>query len=1072
MSFTLETIRTKCANIKEYTDGKLLVSQVKLDSVQSFWKGEVTVQAQVTEGGQSCTVRFSLQDGEYQSFRCSCAEHFRGLCRHGAAASFAYYEMIHRKSCIQASTSPALQKVLKSYQELGITNMMQSQQEGKVMLFPVLSCQNGRGQVRFKLGNERKSYIIKDLVEFYFHMKWHETVTYGKALSFVHSEWSFAKEHLPVLHFLMGAMENELEYFRQYNPYRPDTQKKCRELLLNREQLDRFFELYLGQRITLVTDTGYECSVEIREENPLLHLHLTEETDGYQITLQERVKLLEGKEHLYLIFPDQILRTDASYARDMAPLLREAGNGKAAAYNINRRDMPGLCGQLLPCISKWVKLDKGELPLEQYMPKPVEAVFSFDINEEGAITCEEKLIYEDFSFNPVKGSSVPVDIYRDYTGEYRIKAVVEKYFKYYDLENGVLMLYNEEEMFHLIDRGMEEFMQLGEVYVSEAFKAVRVAAPPGISMGVSLNGSMLELSIDAGGLSEEELSEILKSYRLKKKYYRLKNGEFIRIEDTALAAFSETAEGLQLSAAELSKEMLSVPVYRAMYLEHMLSDSGIDFKRSRDFRSLIRACKNSGDSDYEVPESLLGVLRGYQKLGYRWLRTLSQYGFGGILADEMGLGKTVQIIALLLSKKEELARPALIICPASLVYNWENELHRFAPELSVMTVSGNAGEREEAVKNGEQAQVWITSYDLLKRDLERYQKLHFSYQIIDEAQVIKNHVTQSARAVKAICADHRFALTGTPIENRLSELWSIFDYLMPGYLYSYSTFREKLESPIVKDEDEKAAGRLRNLMKPFVLRRLKKDVLKELPPKLETVVYSRMEEEQKQLYAAYAAKVREELARKTPEEYREGRMQILAALMRLRQICCDPALCYDNYEGESAKLNTCMELMEEGLEAGHRFLLFSQFTSMLKRIGNELEKRKVAYFMLTGATPKQERVRMSERFNEGEGGVFLISLKAGGTGLNLTGADMVIHYDPWWNLAAQNQATDRAHRIGQKNKVTVWKLVAKGTIEENIIRLQESKHKLAEQILGGSEGGLASLTQEEILALLNTEFIK
>lgn len=1072
MSFTLETISAKCANTKEYSAGKLLVPQVKLDSVQSFWKGEVTVQAHVQEGEYSYTVRFSLQEGKYQTFRCSCAEHFGGLCRHGAAASFAYYEMIHRKAQVQASTSPALQKVLKDYQRLGIENMMQSRHEGNVMLIPVLSCQNGKAQVRFKIGNGKKSYVLKDLVEFYFHMKWNETVSYGKSLSFVHSEWAFAKENLPLLHFLMGAVENELEYFRQYNPYRPEGMKKCRELTLTKEMLDGFLSIHMGQRIDFVTDNGYEHLIRVTEENPELHLQISEEPEGYHVTLQEALKILEGKEHLYLVFSDKICCADGAYARDMSPLLREMGSGKQTSYIVNRRDMPGLCGQLLPCISKWVKVDKGGVELEQYMPKPVEVVFSFDVNEENAIVCEEKLIYDDFSFNPVKGSSVPVNVYRDYTGEYRIKSVVEKYFKYYDMDNGMLMLYEEDEIFRLIDGGLEEFMQLGEVYVSEAFRSVKVAAAPKISMGISLEGDMLELSIDSGGLSEEELAELLKNYRLKKKYYRLKNGTFIRIEETALAAFSETAEGLRLSAGELKQEKISVPAYRAMYLENMLSDSGIDVKRSRDFRGLIRACKNTEDSDFEVPENLTGILRGYQKTGYRWLRTLSQYGFGGILADEMGLGKTIQIIALLLSQKSCLVKPALIICPASLVYNWENELHRFAPELSVLTISGNAEEREDALRNGGQAQVWITSYDLLKRDLERYRDLEFSYQIIDEAQVIKNHSTQSAKAVKAVRAGHRFALTGTPIENRLSELWSIFDYLMPGYLYSYAHFREELELPIIREEDEKAAERLRNLMKPFVLRRLKQEVLKELPPKLETVVYSRMETEQKQLYAAYASRVREELAKKTPEEYREGKMQILAALMRLRQLCCDPSLCYENYEGGSAKLNTCMELIAEGLEAGHRFLLFSQFTTMLEKIRQELKKQGISYFMLTGATAKQERVQMAERFNEGEGGVFLISLKAGGTGLNLTGADMVIHYDPWWNLAAQNQATDRAHRIGQKNKVTVWKLVAKGTIEENIIRLQENKNRLAEQILGGSEGGLASLTQEEILALLNEENVK
>lgn len=1066
MSFTLETIGAGCANTGEYHAGKQLMPQVKLDSIQSFWRGEVTIQAHVTEDGRSYSVSFRLQEGEYQSFRCSCGEYARGLCRHGAAASLAYYELTHRKSQLSQATSPAMQKVLQCYQELGIADMMQSRQEGRAILIPLLSYRDQRAWLSFKIGNGGRSYVIRDLMEFYFHMKWNETVTYGKTWSFVHSEWAFARENVPVLRFVLGALENELQYFRQYNPYRPDTGKKCRELLLTKEQLDSFLALYQGQRIAVAVDSGYERQTEVVEENPRLHIRISEEADGYQLSVQERIRLLEGKERLYLLFADKLCCTDAAYARSMAPLLREAERGKGSAYMLNRRDMPALCGQLLPCISKWVNVDKGELKLEQYMPKPVEVEFSFDVNDEGAVACEEKLLYDDFSFNPVKGSSVPVSIYRDYTGEYRIKSVVEKYFKYYDADKGVLLLYEEDEIFRLLDAGMQEFLQLGTVYVSEAFKSVRIAAPPKLSVGVSMAGNMLELTIESGGISEEELAELLKNYRLKKKYYRLRSGEFIRIENTALAAFSETAEGLKLSAGELKQGRISAPLYRAMYVENMLSDSGIDFKRSRDFRSLIRACKNTGDSDFEVPDSLAGTLRGYQKAGYRWLRTLSQFGFGGILADEMGLGKTIQVIALLLSVRQELKKPALIICPASLVYNWENELHRFAPGLSASTISGNAQERERALSSKRNAQVWITSYDLLRRDLEKYKGIEFSYQIIDEAQVIKNHSTQSARAVKAIRAEYRFALTGTPIENRLSELWSIFDYLMPGYLYSYACFREEFELPVVRDEDEKASERLRRLLKPFVLRRLKQEVLKELPPKLETVVYSRMETEQRQLYAAYASKVKEELSGKTPEEYREGRMQILAALMRLRQICCDPSLCYDNYDGGSAKLNTCIELIEEGLEGGHRFLLFSQFTTMLEKIRRKLEEQGVICFLLTGATQKQERVRLAERFNEGEGSVFLISLKAGGTGLNLTGADMVIHYDPWWNLAAQDQATDRAHRIGQKNRVTVWKLVAKGTIEENIIRLQESKSKLAEQILGGSQSGAAPFTQEEIMELL------
>lgn len=1072
MSFTLETISQKCENVKEYNAGKLLLSQTRLDSVQSFWKGEVTILSHVMENNREYEVRFCLHDGEYQNFGCSCEEPFQGLCRHAVAASMAYYIMLHQKNQMQAFTSPAMQKILKDYQNQGISNLMQTQHQGKVILIPVLSCLNGRAQVRFKIGTDRKSYFLKDLVEFYFHMKQNETVAYGKALSFVHSEWSFQRESLLLLSFLMGAVENELEYFRQYNPYRLETSKKCRELLLTKDELDELMTLYKGKKLTVMGENGWDKNLEVVEENLQLHLQLEERPEGYQLLLREQVTVLEGRQSLYLLDGGKIYCSDRDYTQDMAPFLREAGRtGKSIAYLINRRDMPGFCGQLLPYISKWVKLDTGEVDLEQYTPKPVEAAFSFDVNGEGAVTCEERLSYGDFSFNPVKGSSVPVKVYRDYPGEYRIRATVEQYFRYYDLESGMLMLYEEDEIVRLLESGIDKFMQLGEVYVSEAFKAVKVMAPPKLSMGVSLNGNMLELTIDSGGLSEKELIELLKNYRLKKKFYRLKKGEFLKIEGTALEAFSEAVDGLKISSGELMQEKVLIPAYRAMYLENVLSNENIDFKRSKEFKSLIRTCKNIADSDFEVPEGLVGTLRGYQKTGYRWLRTLSQYGFGGILADEMGLGKTIQIIALLLSVKEKLVKPALIICPASLVYNWESELHRFAPELSVLTISGTIEEREEILKNRKHAQVWITSYDLLKRDLESYDKIEFSYQIIDEAQVIKNHSTQSAKAVKTIRAQYRFALTGTPIENRLSELWSIFDYLMPGYLYSYSSFRQELEVPIVKNEDEQAAVRLRRLLKPFVLRRLKQDVLKELPEKLETVIYSKMGREQQQLYAAYASQIKEKLEKSTPEEYKEGKLQILAALMRLRQLCCDPGLCYENYEGESAKLNTCMELIEEGLEAGHRFLLFSQFTMMLDRIRKELDKKQIAYFVLTGSTPKQDRVQMAERFNEGETGVFLISLKAGGTGLNLTGADMVIHYDPWWNLAAQNQATDRAHRIGQKNKVTVWKLVARGTIEENIIRLQENKQKLAEQIIGENENGLASLSQEELLELLNGAYM-
>ncbi len=350
--------------------------------------------------------------------------------------------------------------------------------------------------------------------------------------------------------------------------------------------------------------------------------------------------------------------------------------------------------------------------------------------------------------------------------------------------------------------------------------------------------------------------------------------------------------------------------------------------------------------------------------------------------------------------------------------------------------------------------------------MELYENHWFHYEILDEAQYIKNHNTKAARGAKAVRAGFKAALTGTPVENRLSELWSIFDYLMPGFLHSYSRFREETEIPVVINQEEEAGGRLRNMIRPFVLRRLKKDVLRDLPDKMEEAVFARMEGEQNKLYAAHVQRMKRMLDDQTEAEFAAQKIQILAELTRLRQLCCDPSLIYENYKGESAKLLMCMDLIQNAMDGGHRILVFSQFTSMLARIQEQLQKEGISYLSLTGAVSKERRVEMVNQFQEGNIPVFCISLKAGGTGLNLTAADIVIHYDPWWNVAVQNQATDRAHRIGQKNPVTVYKLIAQGTIEENILRLQEKKSELAEQLLGkeGFEG--VKFTREEMIRLL------
>lgn len=438
-----------------------------------------------------------------------------------------------------------------------------------------------------------------------------------------------------------------------------------------------------------------------------------------------------------------------------------------------------------------------------------------------------------------------------------------------------------------------------------------------------------------------------------------------------------------------------------------------------------------------------------------------------------GFGKTVQVLAILLGYKEQTKKedrkPSIVVAPSSLALNWQNEAAKFTKDLKVLTIHGTAEQRRMQIARIEEYDLVITSYDLLKRDIEVYEEYNylFRYMIVDEAQYIKNANTQNSKAIKQIHAQTRYALTGTPIENSLAELWSIFDYIMPGYLFSYRKFKQGYETPIVKDHDERAMQKLKMLIEPFVLRRTKKQVLTELPEKTVTVLNNQMTEEQNKMYISYLAKAKKELREEFEmNKFENSRIKILALLTRLRQICCHPSLFVDNYQEGSGKLNQCMDLIKDATSAGHKILLFSGYTSMFSILEKELKKEKIAYFKLTGATKVDERIKLVDEFNENDQiKVFLISLKAGGTGLNLTGADMVIHYDPWWNISVENQATDRAYRIGQKSNVQVYKLITKNSIEEKIYELQNKKAKLVDQMLDTKNTLISKLSKEDIMAL-------
>lgn len=514
-------------------------------------------------------------------------------------------------------------------------------------------------------------------------------------------------------------------------------------------------------------------------------------------------------------------------------------------------------------------------------------------------------------------------------------------------------------------------------------------------------------------------------------------------------------------------------MYRGLYLEELLKKSKIDnVSKETEYRKFVNEIgEKEFDVEKELPKNLNASLRTYQKIGYNWLKGLEDYNLGGILADDMGLGKTLQMLSVIESYKEsqEDKKPSIVVCPSSLTINWRNEAQKFASSLKVQVIYGGAEERINQIDNILNYDLIITSYDSLKRDIEKYKEKNYSFKYIiaDEAQYIKNNNTQNAKAIKEIAAETKYALTGTPIENSLSELWSIFDFIMPGYLFSYKKFKELYETPIMKQEDTFAMNRLKMLISPFVLRRTKKEVLTELPDKTILVLNNEMQDEQLEIYLSYLSQAKQEaLTEIQVNGFEKSQIKILALLMRLRQICCHPSLFIDNYRGPSSKLEQCMEILKDAISSGHKILLFSGYTSMFDFIEDELKKESIKYFKLTGKTKIGDRIEMVDEFNRnGDIKVFLISLKAGGTGLNLTGADMVIHYDPWWNLSAENQATDRTYRIGQKKNVQVYKLITKNSIEEKIYDLQQRKAELVDNMLSTQETFISKLSKDEIMDL-------
>ena len=960
-----------------------------------------------------------------------------------------------------------------------LTNTYSPELSTNVELEPQIELSGNNDMVvTFKIGETQK-YVLKDICELYYAFQTKEILQYGKKLKFIAQEDSFAKEDIKLLDFILkyGEILHYSEEINRNSYYYYSTRVSTKYMSLHQNKIDEFFEIIKNRPIQI---SKYDKKEIYKFTDELLNIELNikrvEKSKEYilNINLNDYEYILSDKK-IYILVNNKIYTFNQEKNKELTNVLKLFRYDKEIL--IPEDKIKEFSTYILPKVEKYLPTQNlpEESVKEAVLVNKLASKMFLDLDDNGNITMELKFCYNDCEFNIldpdhekyVKQKKIERNMFEER------KVLTRIFTDGFELINGrrYFILKNLDDTYEFLSNKINQYMNDFEILVTEKFKSKEIKRPKLSSVSIKLDSGLLELDISKLDFDINEIKNVLKNYNIKKKYYKLKNGDFLSLEQSEdLDFLSDMSNSFDINYDKIDKGVIKLPVNRSIYLDQLLNkNKEINTTKNDDFNNLVNNIENKNFSEnIKLDKKFEKILRDYQKTGYKWLKVLENYKMGGILADDMGLGKTLQVIALLADNMKG-KQTSIVVCPSSLVLNWKAEIEKWCPTLKVSIIKGFAEDRKKLINEYENYNVLVTSYDLLKRDIEEYEGKSFKYIIADEAQYIKNFTTQNATALKSLEGEIKFALTGTPIENSVSELWSIFDFIMPGYLYSYNKFRKKLEEPILKQEDKEALKRLKTLINPFILRRVKKDVLTELPEKNITVMKNEMTDEQQKIYMSYFAQTKKEVSEELSENgFEKSKFKILMLLTRLRQICCHPSLFIDNYNGESGKLNQCIDIIKEAIDSGHKILLFSSYTSMFDIIEKELIKKNVKYYKLTGSTPVSKRVDMVEQFNnDGSIKIFLISLKAGGTGLNLTGADVVIHYDPWWNLSIENQATDRAYRIGQKNSVQVYKLITTNSIEEKINKLQEKKAKISEELLSTEETFINKLSKEEIMELFN-----
>jgi SNF2 family DNA or RNA helicase len=817
--------------------------------------------------------------------------------------------------------------------------------------------------------------------------------------------------------------------------------------------------LQKAPRVKLEYDGQTFEGLQLTDESLPLQFDFTvAEGGGYQLEIDGFERIMVLGSYRSVLFEGklkQLKSQDCKRITDLKQLLDASGTN---AIPIPREQVAFFLEQGAPGLKELGKVTIAEALTKQFSKPPLVAKLYLD-RVKNLLLAGLEFHYEHMMIHPLENRELPAGsmVIRDVEKEEEILQLMEE--SSFTKTDGGYYLQNEELEYEFLYHIVHKLQKLVRIYATTAVRnrIFKENARPQLRVKVKKERTnWLEFKFEMDGIPEQQIRDVLAALEEKRKYYRLPNGSLLSLQTREFEEIQRFLQSPQVRNKDIAGG-LDLPIEQCLQLLDSVEVSDT-FKLEESFRQFLDNLRNPGRLEFEVPKSLEPILKDYQKAGFKWMKTLACYGFGGILADDMGLGKTIQSIAFIVSvlpdiRKEKL--PALIVCPSSLTYNWLSEIRKFAPDLQAVVLDGTKAERTKMLKELSDMDVLITSYTLLRREIIWFADQSFHTVFFDEAQAFKNPLTQTARAVKKLMADHRFALTGTPVENSLEELWSIFHVVFPELFLGLKEYS--------KLSKENIARRIR----PFLLRRVKEDVLSELPEKIELLESVELLPEQKKLYAAYLAKLRHDTLKHLDKDtIRKNRIKILAGLTRLRQICCHPGLFVDGYKGKSAKFEQLMRIVEESKLSRRRVLIFSQFTKMLELIGIALTRKGLPYFYLDGQTPAEERVEICDRFNRGERDLFLISLKAGGTGLNLMGADTVILYDTWWNPAVEEQAADRAHRMGQKNVVQVIKLVARGTIEEKMNELQDKKRHLVEEVIESDERAMAALTEEDIREIL------